>query len=178
MDLIDLSNLNGDNFDINYADHIKSIFREKCANAKFYKKSDIEEHSLKNGKSISIFGSKVFEISEKTGEKVLLCKYQILEHFDLLKYTALDDTSDVENIAMIKIVDVKNFLSVIEDLVYPIYIYCLNLIQVDTFGCCNSFIECSNKKECVSKDREFYLGCCYRRNLENGKIFYGKNKNC
>lgn len=46
-----------------------------------------------------------------------------------------------------------------------------------SFGCCSRYVECSDLKNCINPDSTFALGCLYRVNLENGKIFYGKNKN-
>lgn len=48
--------------------------------------------------------------------------------------------------------------------------------SVDTFGCCSKYVECSDNKKCVCTDLLFRLGCQYKKNLEQGKIFYGKNK--
>ena len=48
---------------------------------------------------------------------------------------------------------------------------------IERFGCCNSFIECSDKQRCLHDDDPFYRGCIYRKNLEAGRIFYGKNRN-
>jgi DNA polymerase-3 subunit epsilon len=50
-------------------------------------------------------------------------------------------------------------------------------VNVDTFGCCGDFMECSDAKACVNQGDYFHLGCLYRRNLEAGRIFYGKNRN-
>lgn len=49
--------------------------------------------------------------------------------------------------------------------------------NVEQFGCCNDFIRCSDALGCLHTDNWDYIGCAYRRNLENGRIFYGKNKN-
>ena len=46
-----------------------------------------------------------------------------------------------------------------------------------TFACCNSFVQCSDAKRCLHEDDRDYNGCHYRKNLEAGRIFYGKNKN-
>lgn len=53
-----------------------------------------------------------------------------------------------------------------------------------TFGCCSRFIECSDAKKCTCKKehdyknaKRFPSGCLYKDNLEQGLIFYGKNKN-
>jgi hypothetical protein len=45
------------------------------------------------------------------------------------------------------------------------------------FGCCSSFNECSNKKGCVHANLLYSKKCTYRMNLEQGKIFYGVNRN-
>lgn len=47
----------------------------------------------------------------------------------------------------------------------------------EPFACCNSFEKCSDALACLHKEDCFYNGCLYRRNLEQGRIFYGKNKN-
>lgn len=45
----------------------------------------------------------------------------------------------------------------------------------EVFGCCSSYIKCSDERQCIHKDDEIYAGCQYRKNLEAGNIFYGKN---
>ena len=54
-----------------------------------------------------------------------------------------------------------------------------NNYHVDSFGCCGHYEECSNAKRCIMADvdKDFYRGCQYRKNLENGNIFYGKVSN-
>lgn len=49
--------------------------------------------------------------------------------------------------------------------------------QAKSFGCCNLFVDCSDAKKCVHENKLYATACMYRRNLEAGKIFYGKNKN-
>ena len=45
------------------------------------------------------------------------------------------------------------------------------------FGCCSRFNECSDAKECVHPNKLYGCACYYKSNLDQGKIFYGKNKN-
>lgn len=45
------------------------------------------------------------------------------------------------------------------------------------FGCCSRYIECSDERKCIHPDLNMALGCAYRKNLQKGKVFYGKNKN-
>ena len=44
-----------------------------------------------------------------------------------------------------------------------------------SFGCCSRFIECSDARKCTNPKPLFALGCAYKDNLENGRIFYGQN---
>jgi len=44
-----------------------------------------------------------------------------------------------------------------------------------SFGCCSRFIECSDARRCTNPNRIFALGCAYKDNLENGRVFYGRN---
>ena len=63
------------------------------------------------------------------------------------------------------------------DMILAVYEYRKGAISVETFGCCNDFIRCSDALECLHKDNPEYAGCYYRKNLEAGRIFYGVNKN-
>lgn len=58
-------------------------------------------------------------------------------------------------------------------------LYCLRNYhsKAKSFGCCSRFIECSDAKRCVHVNKLYSTSCAYRRNLEAGNIFYGKNKN-
>lgn len=45
------------------------------------------------------------------------------------------------------------------------------------FDCCSRFEKCSDEKHCIHPDKSFALGCGYRKILNSGRIFYGKNRN-
>ena len=45
----------------------------------------------------------------------------------------------------------------------------------DPFGCCSRYRACSDARCCVISDRDYSSFCLYRKNLEAGRIFYGKN---
>lgn len=48
---------------------------------------------------------------------------------------------------------------------------------IKTFACCSRYVECSDAKKCLHPQQIYAKQCWYRDNLENDKIFYGKNKN-
>lgn len=45
------------------------------------------------------------------------------------------------------------------------------------FSCCSHYAECSDAMRCVHPDKDFALGCFYRKQMARGKVFYGKNRN-
>lgn len=45
------------------------------------------------------------------------------------------------------------------------------------FGCCSKYEQCSDNRACIHENPFYSYGCTYRKNLDSGKIFYGKNKN-
>jgi hypothetical protein len=48
---------------------------------------------------------------------------------------------------------------------------------VDNFSCCSRYHQCSDEKKCIHPDIKFAKGCHYKTHLENGRIFYGNNRN-
>ena len=46
----------------------------------------------------------------------------------------------------------------------------------ERYGCCSRYLQCSDEKKCVNPDQIMALACAYKKNLEAGVIFYGKNK--
>lgn len=57
--------------------------------------------------------------------------------------------------------------------------YCLDGYQSKAapFGCCSRFNRCSDAKKCVHDNKLYSKACIYRSNLDEGRIFYGKNRN-
>lgn len=41
--------------------------------------------------------------------------------------------------------------------------------------CCSKYKECSDAMKCLHADDPFYANCTYRKKLEQGIVFYGKN---
>lgn len=47
----------------------------------------------------------------------------------------------------------------------------------DAFGCCSRYSACSDARACLIPERDYAKNCNYRKSLELGHIFYGKNAN-
>lgn len=51
--------------------------------------------------------------------------------------------------------------------------YCVD----NEFGCCHLYNECSDEKKCIQPNVTFSNRCYYKKNLNDGRIFYGMNRN-
>lgn len=58
-------------------------------------------------------------------------------------------------------------------------IYCIRgyVSKAARFGCCSEFIKCSDARKCVHENKLYSKACMYRDHLDQGRIFYGKNRN-
>lgn len=45
------------------------------------------------------------------------------------------------------------------------------------FACCHLYNECSDETKCIQQNVTFSNRCYYKKNLNDGRIFYGKNRN-
>lgn len=69
--------------------------------------------------------------------------------------------------------DVLNFTKPLSVL----YMKVLCELGGESFGCCHRYEVCSDELKCLHPNVITAQACAYKRNLEAGRIFYGKNKN-
>lgn len=78
------------------------------------------------------------------------------------------------------------YLRLLIDAQHPIESYTDFLVQIagatvdrypKEWDCCSRYAACSDAKTCIHPDKTFALSCGYRRILNSGRIFYGKNRN-
>lgn len=82
--------------------------------------------------------------------------------------------TDNSNVQVILPIDSPNLLDYIKQNVeYALDNY---TSKASSFGCCSLFVECSDAKHCIHENKLYSKACEYRKNLEMGRIFYGKNK--
>ncbi len=117
----------------------------------------------------------IMNIQDKNGIELLVRNSQ----YELI---SAPETANVKSLPSDK--DFKHVLfSWDDDSIYDYIknniIYCLKTYHSNakSFGCCSRFIECSDAMKCVHENKLYSTACSYRKNLENGKIFYGKNNN-
>lgn len=51
------------------------------------------------------------------------------------------------------------------------------LLSYHTFDCCGRYMQCSDAMRCIHPNPIDALGCTYKKHLQQGRIFYGKNRN-
>lgn len=52
----------------------------------------------------------------------------------------------------------------------------VSLFAFDRFDCCGKYKECSDAGKCLHDDMLYSTACTYRKKLESGIVFYGKNR--
>ena len=62
------------------------------------------------------------------------------------------------------------------DLILKLMVEAMNRYPSE-WSCCSRYQECSDAKACINPDKNIALACSYRKTLNSGRIFYGKNRN-
>ena len=146
------------NFPCSYED-IEKIYNEYIYEGET-DKDVFTSKELKQGNSYFFYGKRVFIFIPPSEGKSKLTIFRL----DKTSYVLTPTSSTDELLAAYN--ELKEMKKVIFD----------NL-NSEPFGCCNDFIRCSDALHCLHSDDRFYNNCYYRKNLEAGKVFYGKNKN-
>lgn len=141
---------------------------------------NVEKSKLLNGKmenhvhaiSISISGSLVIRICIQKGKYLVEYSKYIKDH---LSNSYIDESQPIKNReSFLKFSLPKDELQAIKPMISTALQY---YVSGEMFGCCSRYIECSNQKQCVHPDRFYAKACQYKVNLEQGRIFYGENRN-
>lgn len=121
--------------------------------------------------SISIFDSVVFRVRINS-------KTQCLDSEDNIVLNYVDKiygASVTNSTAHIPLLTTEESIDVIKDMLFEVYDYRRLQVRGNAFGCCNDHVRCSDAGYCLHLNEKEYWGCGYRKNLEAGRIFYGKN---
>lgn len=131
----------------------------------------ISFNPIKEGFSFFIYGKKAFELNPYADPPSLKLPGRALssilhDH----KHSSPDNLHKVDSLTSDQLLSLCAFLKAWKKEIFR------SLVS-DTFACCNSHVQCSDAGHCLHENDRFYNGCYYRTNLEQGRIFYGKNKN-
>ncbi len=125
-----------------------------------------------DGRSYSFYGVKVFEFypGEKAKFRILGSMVNELGLSEETKKGMSFYTYSEKNMNTEQLLSFINALKKEKGIIFR------NTIT-ERFACCHDFMGCSDAKQCLHPDDRFFNGCEYRKNLEAGRIFYGKNMN-
>lgn len=137
---------------------------------------DVSSVKLNENKSDhTIFFHKTAAIKIKSGNKTYLYlrnsfpEHLLPSYYNAERVKSMPDFIRIEINKTDSLLGLSSIISCIYDELIPTSAF--------TFGCCNYFNDCSDALECILEDKTFASGCMYKENLENGRIFYGKNRN-
>jgi len=134
---------------------------------------DIKLNLLKTGASIFMFGSQAFTIRINSRSQFLDSKLEAAREF----VDRIHGASYASEASHFPISASAENYDAVREMLIAIYNDRYEAQTGVAFGCCNDFIRCSDAGHCLKAKDPDYIGCQYRKNLEAGRIFYGKNRN-
>ncbi|HHX28547.1 MAG TPA: hypothetical protein GX716_05980 [Firmicutes bacterium] len=151
------------------------LARAKLAvqDAQHFSEDGLRTRQNQGFRTVSFCGSAVFRIVEqKKGVKLELAD----KYFGSLEVSELDSYGQAKD-GWTKINLTEEVAEAILGDLPSVYERCYSEQPVETFGCCSRYVQCSDERRCVNPDRDLARGCAYKAHLENGRIFYGMNRN-
>lgn len=127
----------------------------------------------KTGSSIFMYGSLAFSIRINSRTQCLDTKIGAAREY----VDKIDGASYSSDTAHFPIATAPEVCTIVSDMVNAVCDELREAVKGVVFGCCNDFILCSDARQCLKAKDPDYNGCQYRKNLEAGRIFYGKNRN-
>lgn len=123
--------------------------------------------------SIFMFGSQAFTIRINSRTQCMDTKIDAAREY----VDRIDGASYSNDTAHFPIATAPEACAAVADMVNAVCDELREAVKGVVFGCCNDFILCSDARQCLKSKDPDYNGCQYRKNLEAGRIFYGKNRN-
>lgn len=132
---------------------------------------------LKNYTSVSILGKLALRVRCTKQLRYISCHRLAAGQQEVLKPFYISQTKADASAGFIRI-NLPDFTVTpeLEVALDTVIVNCLAALS-GAFDCCSRYEACSDAKQCVHPDPMVSVGCSYRRNLNQGRIFYGKNRN-
>lgn len=140
-----------------------------------YDEDNVSLKVLKSGASVYMFGSVAFSIKLNSRTQCMICQLPAA-----LEYVGASPAIQPASGGVSVSIETRDEdREPIAQLVRAVYEDRHDAAggSGNIFGCCSDFIRCSDMMVCLRKGNPDYNGCLYRKNLEAGRIFYGKNRN-
>lgn len=122
---------------------------------------------------ISIKAKSFLACNVKLGKKVSYISFPADKKHYFTNCIIIDSENCKSKILINDVNDIKQYTKPISLL----FIDVLFKLGGESFGCCHRYVECSDALKCLHPNLLHSFGCTYKKNLESGKVFYGKNRN-
>ncbi len=165
-----MEQLQFDNLSSNNVNTIKSAI------AKYINNEEFIVHlicSTNQNKSISIKADSAIVARIKLNNKL---RYIEIKRQHRQKFQDKKTSNSSQDFFRIEVNDINDVLHFIPEL-SDIFLIELAKTAGEPFGCCHRYLQCSDEKKCINPDILVSLSCAYKLNIDNGRIFYGKNRN-
>ncbi len=176
MEQISIDNDNRSNIDIIYEALVKEINNPEFTKYLVVEKNKDETISIRAKSCLSAkikLTHNVKYIEVRTKKIDFFQNYISSNNTQIIEVQQAKGTKEWSRITVSTLEDVLNYIKPLS----IVFILDLSELGEERFGCCSRYIECSDKKRCVNPDFFMSLACAYKRHLEAGRIFYGKNNN-
>ena len=158
---------------------ITSNFK-KCFENSPYKDMVTTNLNLNRSTSVIFSGKKIFDCTPQKQKIVLNIRNDFWEDINNIDFpiavTITNTSTDFYKLS------INNTQTVYKPLIEFIFQSCEKYVDDHYvpdyfFDCCSRYMECSDSLKCVNPDYLHSKGCTYRKKLESGIIFFGKNQN-
>lgn len=151
-------------------DRIKVALEQKIMNQEYTKFLLVNENQ---DKSISIKAKSILVAKIKFSKRNSYIEVKTKFEDEFANFERVYTSNNTSRIKITRIDDVISLISQLS----IIYMKVLSELGEESFGCCHRYIQCSDALQCLHPDFITSIACLYKKNLESGKVFYGKNKN-
>lgn len=158
------------NDNIETKDRIKIALEQKIMNQEYTKFLHVNKNQ---DKSISIKAKSILAAKIKLTKRTSYIEVKPKFKDEFVNFERVHSSN---NSLRIKIAGIDDVIALINQLSI-IYMKVLSELGEESFGCCHRYVECSDALQCLHPDFMTSLACLYKKNLDRGKVFYGKNKN-
>ena len=155
----------------------KYLIKNGYTGKEFYieKFSKSNKYSLNMGFEDSTYNANTDKFA--TIDLSLKTKYRLFVKSNILDFMKDNARCKADGEAKYKAIDFETIQELFE-MAKEVTFAELELYSPSTvFGCCSKYEQCSDAGKCIHDYKLYAKGCQYRKNLESGLIFYGKNQN-
>lgn len=132
--------------------------------------------------SIIFCGLKAFDCTPKKNSIEFRFKTDYFKMFNDAEIPVIYEVKNVKSLKDYTRIYIPNNISDFEKIIDYVFTFCEKYVNEHyvpdhLFDCCHRYMECSDMKQCTCPNFLYSKGCSYKKRLESGIVFFGKNRN-